>query len=155
MTETAKIQGAATAAIDAYVRFFETLTPETLDDLHLYVTPDVRFTDPFNDVTGVDAMQAIFRHMFARLREPVFKVTYRAQSTEDTCVWFLRWQLTAHAPALLGGDWAVTGMSELHLAADGRVEAHIDYWDAGRQFYELLPLIGPIIRLLRRRAGQN
>lgn len=155
MTEAAKIDGAAAGSIDAYVRFFETLTPETLDALRGHVTPDVRFKDPFNDVTGIDAMTAIFNDMFEKVDEPAFRVTHRAQSAEDDTVWFLRWRLTGRLPALSGGDWDVAGMSEIHLAPDGRVAAHIDHWDAGRNFYERLPVIGPIIRLLRQRAGQN
>ncbi len=155
MTDTAKAVDAPTAAIDAYVRFFETLTPETLDALRDHVAPDVRFKDPFNDVTGIDAITAIFEHMFETVEEPAFRVLHRAQSAEDDSVWFLRWRLTGRLPALLGGDWHVAGMSEIHLAPDGRVAAHIDYWDAGRHLYERLPLIGPIIRLLRRRAGRS
>lgn len=142
-------------SIDAYAHFFETLTEETLGGLRDHVTQDVHFTDPFNDVTGIDAMQSIFKHMFEKVDTPAFKVTHRALSNEDDRVWFLRWRLTGRLPALLGGDWDVTGMSELHLALDGRVSAHIDYWDSGQKFYELLPLIGPVIRLLRRRAGRN
>ncbi len=155
MTGDANAGVTSTGAIDAYVRFFETLTPETLDGLHGHVTPDVHFKDPFNDVTGIDAMKAIFEHMFKKVEEPVFRVTHQAQSAEDDTVWFLQWRLTGRLPTLLGGDWDVVGMSEIQLAPDGRVAAHIDYWDAGRHFYELLPVIGPIIRLLRRRAGRN
>jgi len=149
------IEDAKLTAIDGYVDFLEALTSERLDALPDRLTPDVRFKDPFNDVTGIDAMRAIFEHMFETVDDLTFQVTHRARSIEDDTVWFLRWRLTGRLPAWLGGDWSVTGMSEVHLAPDGRVSAHIDYWDAGRHFYERLPLIGPIIRLLRRRAGRN
>ncbi len=155
MTETAKTGDANSGPIDAYVGFFETLTPERLDRLGDRVTPDVHFKDPFNDVTGIDAMRAIFEHMFETIEDPVFQVTHRAPSIENEKVWFLRWRLTGRLPAVLGGDWVVTGMSEIHVAPDGRVSAHIDYWDAGQHFYERLPLIGAVIRLLRRRAGRS
>ena len=39
---------------DRYRRYLETLTPETLKAISDYVTEDVRFKDPFNDVRGVD-----------------------------------------------------------------------------------------------------
>ena len=150
MTDASK-----TGKIDGYVRFFETLTPDTLDQLADHVTPDIRFKDPFNDVTGTDAMHAIFRHMFEAMENPVFQVTHRAQDAHDETVWFLRWRLTGRLRSLSNRDWDITGMSEVHLAADGKVAAHIDHWDAGQQFYELLPVIGSVIRLLRRRAGRN
>lgn len=150
MTDAAK-----TGAIGGYVRFFETLTPDTLDRLQDHVTPDIRFKDPFNDVTGADAMHAIFHHMFNEMESPVFQVTHRAKDADDDSVWFLRWRLTGKLRSLSNRNWEVVGMSEIHLAPDGRVATHIDHWDAGQQFYELLPVIGSIIRFLRRRAGRN
>jgi hypothetical protein len=40
---------------DHYRQYLETLTPATLDFLGDYVTDDVRFRDPFNDVRGAAA----------------------------------------------------------------------------------------------------
>jgi hypothetical protein len=89
------------------------------------------------------------------MESPVFQVTHRAQAAQDDSVWFLRWRLTGRLRSLSNRDWDITGMSEIHLAPDRRVAAHIDHWDAGQQFYELLPVIGSVIRLLRRRVGRN
>ena len=50
--------------IDRYAAAFASLTPQTLDDLMTTVSPRVRFTDPFNDVTGHEGFRAIFAHMF-------------------------------------------------------------------------------------------
>ncbi len=155
MTEADPVPAEQAKAIDGYIEFFETLRPDTLDRLADIVTPDVRFTDPFNDVTGVEAMHAIFHRMFGELDNPAFKVTYRAKDTRDDAVWLLCWRLTGKLRALSNRDWDVAGMSEIRLAADGRVAAHIDHWDAGRNFYELLPVVGSVIRLLRRRVGRN
>jgi hypothetical protein len=46
-------------------------------------------------------------------------------------------------------------MSELRFAADGRVREHIDHWDAAAQVYERLPLIGGLMRLIRRRFASH
>ena len=51
---------AAQAALDAVVQWFEHLTPATVQDLSKYYAADARFKDPFNDVTGVPAIEAIF-----------------------------------------------------------------------------------------------
>ena len=53
-----------TTLCDAYQLYMETLTPASLADLSTYVTEDVRFKDPFNDVQGIENMRAIFAHMF-------------------------------------------------------------------------------------------
>ena len=56
-----------TTLCDAYQLYMETLTPASLADLSTYVTEDVRFKDPFNDVQGIENMRAIFAHMFETL----------------------------------------------------------------------------------------
>ena len=36
---------------------------------------------------------------------------------------------------------------------DGRVLSHLDHWDAGGQFYARLPVLGTLIRLVKRRLA--
>lgn len=134
-----------------YVAFFEAMTPAALDRLAEVVCADVHFVDPFNDVVGIDALRRILRGMYADTTDPVFRVTHRAF---DGAVCFVRWEFRAGV-RVLGGDWQVTGMSELHFAADGRVQTHIDHWDAAGQMYERLPGIGWLLRRLRRRIGHG
>ena len=53
----------------AYIRFYETMTAESLDRLPEVVAPDIRFVDPFNDVSGLAAMRRVLEKMFAKLEE--------------------------------------------------------------------------------------
>ena len=137
-----------TTGVDAYIRFYETMTPESLARLPELVTPDVHFVDPFNDITGIAPLRRILAKMFEDLREPRFVVTHRALSG---AVCFLRWEFAAQSRS--GEAWKITGMSELRFAPDGKVAIHIDHWDSGKQFYEKLPVIGAVLRLIRRRLA--
>ena len=47
----------------------------------------------------------------------------------------------------------VRGATRLDLAPDGRVLRHRDYWDTGEELFARLPLIGPLLGLLRRRMA--
>jgi hypothetical protein len=38
------------------------------------------------------------------------------------------------------------------LAEDGRVQDHRDYWDAAEELYEKLPVVGGLMRWLKKRA---
>ena len=71
------------AAADHIVRWFETLTPDSLTGLDDCYTPDATFKDPFNEVKGVDAIRDIFSHMYRALDEPRFIVT-RPRKISDT-----------------------------------------------------------------------
>lgn len=73
------------------------------------------------------------------------------QRSEDAGVALIRWQLDARLSKLGNQPWSVPGCSELHFSADGRVSAHLDYWDAAGQLYEIIPLLGRCLRALRHR----
>lgn len=130
-----------------YLAYLESLTPVTLDRLDDHVTKDVRFHDPFNDVIGFDAMKRIFRHMFDAFGQVTFKIRH-AVSDGDICL--IEWRFEAQ---LRGRPWAFDGMSRVEFDVDGRVKAHIDYWDAAGAFYERLPVIGWLLAWLRLRLA--
>ena len=136
-------------AAAAYITFFETLSPESLEGLAALCAPEVRFQDPFNDVRGAASFCAILERMFREVREPRFTVLDRAFSGR---VCYLRWDFTFRRRA--GGEALVRipGMSELHFDTADKVSAHIDHWDAGR-IYELVPVAGAMVRLMRRRLS--
>lgn len=135
---------------EAYIAFFEGLTPETLDQLENVVTEDIHFRDPFNDVCGRAAMHRVLAKMFEDIDAPKFSVTHKAFDG-DVC--FLRWHFTGRIRALKMRDWAIDGMTELRFDGVGRVRAHLDYWDAAQGFFEMIPVLGGIIRFIRRRAA--
>ena len=130
----------------SYIRMFENLCTETITGMDVFVCPDIRFKDPFNDITGIGTFRALLNKTLNDVTEPTFHVTHQAW---DGDVLFLRWTFRGRVRVL--GDWAVTGMSEIHFDAQGRVCAHIDHWDAGEQFYEKIPVIEFLLRAIKRR----
>lgn len=134
--------------ISGYVRFFEELTPAALDDIAQVYTDDARFADPFSDVRGHQAIRRVFDDMFRRAPDARFTVHESAWSGER---WFLYWSMDF---TTRGGDaWHITGTSRVTVGTDGRVSEHLDYWDSGSQFYQRLPLLGAVIRAIRRRMA--
>ena len=141
MTGSSDIRWAAAA----YVAFLEALTPESLPGLKDFCAPEVAFRDPFNDVAGIDALEAVFRKMFEDVAEPHFKVKDYALSGRTA---YLCWDFTFRAR---GRAWSIDGMSEVTFDDEGKVLRHIDHWDAASQFYETVPFLGTLIRLIKRR----
>ncbi len=135
------------AAARAYAAYFERVTPESLSELEQFCAPDIRFRDPFNDVTGVATLRQVFAKMFEDVEDPRFHVDDVAASASTA---YLRWRMTFRK---FNRDWEIPGMSELHFDGEGRVVLHIDHWDAAAQIYERLPLLGALLRFLRRRLS--
>lgn len=110
--------------------------------------PDARFKDPFNEVSGVGAIKQIFSHMFVNLDQPRFKVTERLLQGQQA---FLAWEFHFRMKRWRSGvDQCIRGGSLLHFDEQGRVDFHRDYWDTAEELYEKLPVLGSLMRWLRK-----
>lgn len=133
------------------IHFFETLSPQQLERLDELYSADAHFKDPFNEVQGVAPIAQIFRHMYASLDNPRFIVTGQV-AQGNQC--FLTWQFKFGFKNFHKGvEQSITGASHLVLAPDGRIQMHRDYWDAAEELYEKLPVVGSLMRWLKKRAN--
>jgi len=48
----------------------------------------------------------------------------------------------------------VRGGTHLQFNEQGLIQSHRDYWDAAEELYEKLPLLGGLMRWLKKRAAQ-
>lgn len=138
------------AGIARIVRLFEALTPADVERLGEYYHPEARFKDPFNEVRGVPAIQAVFRHMYAALDEPHF-VVHDVLVQGDQC--FLSWDFRFRMRRFDKGPQTIRGATHLRVDAAGLITEHRDYWDAAEELYEKLPVLGGLMRWLKRRAA--
>ena len=142
---------AGSAALRAYAAYYERLTPETLQELRALVTADVHFKDPFNDVRGVDRMIRVLEKMLNDASDIRFEAAERF-CNGGLCL--LRWHFSFRPRRFAHGEiWPIEGVSAVRFDDAGKVVEHIDYWDAGQQVYERLPLLGLLLRRIRGRIG--
>ena len=140
----------AAAAVDRIVHYFETLTPDSVVQLGTLYGPHARFVDPFNDVVGLPGIEGIFRHMFVALKSPRFVVIERIVQGQQC---FLTWDFYFRFNSFQKDtQQTIRGGSHLVFSQDGMVTLHRDYWDAAAELYEKLPVIGILMRWLRKRA---
>jgi steroid Delta-isomerase len=136
--------------VQRIVETFEQLQPADVARLGEIYSADARFKDPFNDVQGLAAIQRVFEHMFTALIEPRF-VIRDVLCEGNRC--FLSWDFVFRMRRFSNDQQCIHGATHLHLAADGRIVEHRDYWDASEELYEKLPLVGALMRWLKRRAN--
>jgi steroid delta-isomerase len=137
--------------LDRLVHFYETLSLESLSQLPAIYAPDARFKDPFNEVRGIVPITAIFRHMYQQVDAPRFAVGTRVLQGGDA---FLVWDFTFRMKRFSRERQCIRGSTHIRFDDAGAVVMHRDYWDAAEELYQKLPLVGALMRWLKRAANK-
>ena len=137
------------ANLQRLIDFFESLSPDSARELSRIYADDVWFKDPFNEVSGIAEVTRIFTHMFEQVDAPRFVVTHSVLQGEHA---FLTWDFLFRMKRHSSAQRCIRGATHLRFAADGRADFHRDYWDAAEELYEKLPLLGGLMRWLKRAA---
>lgn len=131
------------------INFFDHIAVDSVHHLAKLYTDDAYFKDPFNEVRGIYNILPIFTHMFTQVDEPRFVVTGSVLQGEQA---FLTWDFLFRMKRFSSDEQCIRGATHIRFAADGRVEFHRDYWDAAEELYEKLPVLGTLMRGLKRMA---
>lgn len=137
----------STQRFSEIARWFETLSPESLDKVGEVYAAEAIFIDPFNTLSGLESVRAVYQHMFDTLEQPKFVVTTIVADARRA---FMTWDFH-----FLRNDEAmsISGCTQFELDDHGRIILHRDYWDAAQQIYEKIPLLGSLLRVLRRKIS--
>jgi steroid delta-isomerase len=128
---------------------YEHIQMDRINHLIAHYAVDATFKDPFQEVNGHEAITHIFEKMFTQLDSPSFKVlSVMHEGLEASLLWefkfaFKRWNQSPQS---------LKGVSWLTFNEAGLITSHIDYWDPAEGIYEKLPLIGSLIRFLKKQA---
>lgn len=138
-------------SVDQVVDYFEAMNPDALERLASVYAEDACFKDPFNEVTGLPAIRRIYEHMYEGLIEPRFQIVNRiVDGPQAMFEWDFHFRIRRFKPL---GTWTIHGTTHLRFGTDGRIVYHRDYWDTAEELYAKLPVIGGVMRFLRRKLG--
>lgn len=133
------------------VSFFEQISPQDASRMDTIYSAEALFKDPFNEVRGPGDIARIFAHMFDQVDTPRFVVRDAIEQGDQA---FLTWDFEfSFKSPLPRGPQVIRGASHLRFASDDRICLHRDYWDAAEELYEKLPVLGGLMRWLRRRGA--
>src|SRR6056297_468949 len=136
-------------ALERFLDTYQRLNRNNLDLLGAIYSEDVRFSDPAHSLNGLPALCDYFAELYANVDTITFDFAEPHVSGDQV---FVQWRMRLRHPRLnRGGEVEVPGISCLHFADDGRVDDHRDYFDLGVLLYEQLPLLGSLVRAVKRR----
>jgi hypothetical protein len=138
-------------ALERFQAFFAAFAGDKVDrQFDATYADDVFFNDGLKTLRGAPALKPYLResaHAVEECRVEVEDIT-RTQRGE----YLVRWRMMIRFKRFKRGidTWSI-GISHVRFAADGRVAYQQDYWNAADGLYEHVPLLGALIRALKRR----
>ena len=140
------------AFLQRFAEEFARLNAGNLERLADLYSADVHFTDPLHEVCGLDELQRYFSELYANVEQLHFEFISHDLVADGQG--YLRWVMSYRHPRLNRGRLiSLEGCSLLRWNAEGKVERHRDYFDAGALIYQHVPLLGTAIRWLQRRLA--
>ena len=124
---------------------FRILSPGRAIDVRKVYTDDVRFEDPVHRLQGVEAVDAYFRRLNKNLISGSFE--FGDELVQDgiaAVFWTMRVRVKR-----IKEEIVVPGAS--HLRFGEKISFHRDYYDLGEMVYERIPLVGGMLRAVKRR----
>ena len=134
--------------VERFKQIYGQLNAQSLGLLSELYSDDVKFQDPFHQIAGFSALRQYFADLYAQVESCSFKFEEDVTQGNDSV---LMWTMFLKHSRLNGG-LVVTVPGSTHIRFRDRVSYHRDYFDAGAMLYEQLPLIGRVIRIIKRRV---
>lgn len=138
-------------ALDRFAAFFSSFAADRIEPLlPATYAADVYFNDTLKTVRGRDALAHYLAESAAAVeacRVEILDTTRNAHGE-----YLVRWKMMIRFKRFRRGvdTWSL-GMSHLRFDAQGLVVYHQDYWNAADGLYEHIPLLGGMIRAIKRR----
>ena len=109
------------------------------------------FEDPIHKVEGLDNLLGYFNNLYQNLSFCEFTINDYFYKDNKAAVY---WAMSFQHEKLNGGK-KVNVIGHTHLqGVDDKVIYHRDYLDVGAMLYEHIPLLGSVVKFIKKRASQ-
>jgi hypothetical protein len=132
------------AVIEKFCEVYQQLNKENI------YSNNVIFVDAVERIEGLDELQRYFNRLYKNISFCRFDIEQTIVGQGQASV---IWTMTfSHQRLKSGKSIEVHGCS--HLKFTEKIYYHRDYLDLGEMVYEQLPLLGRVIKLVKRRISQ-
>ncbi len=110
---------------------------------------DVFFNDTLKTVRGVDEVEEYLLASADAIDAGIVEFLDVVNNEGD---YYFRWQMTLRFKRLARGEEKTSiGMSHIRFNADGKVVLHQDFWDSTSGLFEHMPILGAVLRRVKKR----
>ncbi len=131
---------------------FNDLDARNLDVVDQFYAPDVIFEDPLGRIEGREELRAYYAAMYQTVLAIRFEFADDIVQDQSHVAF---WSMFLRAPRLnKGREIAVEGNSLIRFGGpEDQVIYHRDYFDMGAMVYHHIPLLGRVVRHIRKRLS--
>ncbi len=147
MTGTATALSVRDETLSTFKAYFSDLASAEIEILDELYAENVCFTDPLHEIHGRDALKAYFAKLNANLKAGGFVFTDESVVGDKA---YLTWEMNIR---LRRPKKSVSASGISVIVLGDKILSHRDYFDAGELFYEHIPILGALIRYLKRKLG--
>lgn len=148
-TLKAEFMRAQPFVIDRFVDYYAGLDRQTVMALAGLYDVHAVLVDPFGEHNGLLAIKRYFTHLLANVNTCRFAIDPPLRGAGQFAVtWNMHW---SH-PRIAGGEMrSLPGCSMVEFQGE-KIIRQRDYYDAGEMLYEHLPLLGWVVRGVKRKV---
>ncbi len=130
---------------------YQQLNRDSLFLLREIYAENVHFIDPVHQINGLDNLTAYFAVLYENIISIEFLFDQPVTTGNKGAV---QWQMIFRHKRLAGGkQLSLHGASFIEFNQRKKVCEHHDYFDLGTMVYEHIPLVGNLIRTVKKRIG--
>jgi hypothetical protein len=134
--------------LDDFCKLYQSLDRNNLHQLKEVYSQQIEFVDAVDKIQGIDALTEYFEHLYQNMKYCRFIIENIIEQNGQACiVWHMEY---SHHKINAGNMITVEGSSFLKFS--DKIDFHRDYVDMGQMLYEHLPLIGMVIKGIKKRV---
>jgi hypothetical protein len=138
-------------ALEKFSSFYTDLASMRIEELASIYSDDVIFIDPIAEHVGLSAVEGYFARLLENAKYCQFEIHSQLHATNSQCM--VTWTMEYKTPRMNKGKAIkVDGLTILTLKKD-KIVFHRDYYDLGQMVYENVPLLGRVIKMIKRKMG--
>lgn len=133
-----------------FVDIYQKLSTDNLELLSMIYHRDVIFIDPMHELKGFYNLSEYFKSLYENLSSCEFVIDNIIAQEDQAAIY---WTMSYQHPKLNKGH-VVTVVGHSHIKGhEDKIIHHRDYIDLGAMLYEQLPLLGKVIKFIKKKAA--
>ncbi len=133
--------------IDKFKSTYSALDENNIELVEAIYDRDVTFIDPFHEIRGLSRLSIYFSELYKNVQDCQFEFGEVYSKTSSALI---LWNMKFRHRSLSKNVIEVPGSTQIRFG--DKIYFHRDYFDAGKMIYENVPIVGGVIKYIKRKV---